>query len=245
MGTWDDVSSWAQGHKAVVVAGGGATVLAGAFVVGRQRASSSSPPVATPVAARPMTTGVTADGTTVQTPVVTGIGLSDPWVDIFTTRLDLLGEQVGGLSDRLGLLGNTPGPSKTTEPLTGLSPGGSSPSLSSPLAPVVPNVNVNPGTLLPIFSSPVGLGGGQIVGGGTVSNPVAAIQPTETYTPSAMDILSSLQPFQYQLVTTPGSDVASGHTYTVYDNNLGTGAVIPPSSRIVGERYDSFGRVIL
>lgn len=232
--------SWVKDHKAVAVVGGGALVLGGAFVAGSRK---RSPAVSAPASVAPRTTGVTADGTTVSVPANPGVGLSDAWVDIFTTRLDAQGVQIGGLKDLL--IGLKPGPSMTTEPKGGGSSGTTSGGTTTATpAKAQPTVQINPGTLMPIFSSPVGLGG-MVVGGGTVSNPASAVVPTPTYTPSAMDILSSFSPISYELVLTPGSNQAQGLTYSVYNTDAGSGAPVPPSSRIPGERYDSYGRVIL
>lgn len=64
------------------------------------------------------------------------------------------------------------------------------------------------------------------------------------YTPSQTD-LASEQPggLQYSSVAAPSNSSQSG-TYTVYNTTTGSGPVVPQSQRIVGERYDSLGRVI-
>lgn len=81
---------------------------------------------------------------------------------------------------------------------------------------------------------------------GVVQNPAGYTQSQADtnpgYTPSALDRATEqpggLQYTQIQVGSSPGQ------TATVYKTATGSGPVVPSAKRIVGERYDAYGRVI-
>jgi len=108
-----------------------------------------------------------------------------------------------------------------------------------------------PSTSIPSYSVPTAMPSLAPITGvtfdHTVTNPVGytdyeALRNQGTYTPSQLDYQTE-QPggLQWGYLNVDGT---AGHTAVVYNSQLGTGPVVPVGSRIVGERYDIYGRVI-
>lgn len=101
----------------------------------------------------------------------------------------------------------------------------------------------------PAISNPVGYAASQVAAFAPVAAAAAAAgNPYPAgyvpYTPSQTD-LATEQPGGLQYASVQAPNAPSNATYTVYNTTTGSGPVVPAAQRIVGERYDSLGRVIV
>lgn len=101
--------------------------------------------------------------------------------------------------------------------------------------------------LTPISGKTLGVITSQSTVTNAAGSAVRAMEKSPYYTASALDLQSERTGgLKVQQAARSTSDAAAGKTYTVVSNSsLGTGPVVPASQRVVGERYDKFGRVIL